>query len=86
MNMYGSWDIKKSLYICLQVDLVFLQNFQSTILVILTSYAPHHSNKNQIGKYIKVVRCSFDAKSKYEHNGSLHVHWMLKTQSLNREN
>jgi hypothetical protein len=48
------------------------------ILVILTSYVPHYSNKNHIGKYIKVIRCNFDAKSKYEHNGSLHVHWMLR--------
>jgi hypothetical protein len=52
MNMYGSWDIKKSSYIWLQVDLVLLESFQSRILVILTSYAPHHSKKNHIGKYI----------------------------------
>jgi hypothetical protein len=78
MNMYGSWDIKNSSYICFQVDLVLLENFQSMTLVILTTYAPHHSNKNHIGKYIKVIKCSFDAKSKYEHNGSLHVHWMLR--------
>jgi hypothetical protein len=53
MNMYGSWDIKNSSYICFQVDLVLLENFQSMTLVILTTYAPHHSNKNHIGKILR---------------------------------
>jgi hypothetical protein len=53
MNMYGSWDIKKSSYICLQVDLVLLESFQSMILVILTSYAPHHSNKITLGNIFR---------------------------------
>jgi hypothetical protein len=47
------------------IDLVDLEGFQRIILVILKAYAPHHSNKIYTGRYIRVINCSFDAKSKW---------------------